>query len=599
MNKLKKILAKQFSTFHYFYTFLGYRIFLALGMSIMVGVLDGFGLSMFLPLLQMVSGNEQADPEAMGNLRFLVDGIQNLGFDLSLLNILVFMLFFFLLKGCFVFSANAYKIFLQQRFIKKLRLNMLQALNNINFKVFMTSDAGRIQNTMSGEIELIAKGYNFYLAAFQQGVMVVVYMGFAFFIDFQFALLVTVGGVLTNFLYANLYKKTKGASRKLTKDSNIYQGQIIQHIANFKYLRATGLVEVFSLKLQSTIKKIEYSRRKIGVLNSILVAAREPMLIVVIVVVILIQINLLSGGLGGVLISLIFFYRALNSVTQLQNAWNRYLEATGSFENLKSLQKEFDKAQAPLKTTQIEEFPLELKLKNVDFYYGKTKILKNINLEIKPKETIAFIGESGSGKTTLVNILSGLIPVDTGTFFIGNKNAKQINLSSFQKHVGYIAQEPVIFSDNIYNNVTFWKAPTKENVNKFWKAIEQASLTNFIESLDEKENTHLGSSGINISGGQKQRIAIARELYKNIEILIMDEATSALDSGTEKSIQESIDSLKGKYTILLVAHRLSTIKNADKIVFMKNGKIDIVGTFQDLLQQRDEFKRMVELQELL
>ena len=598
MQSLKKILAKQFSTFHYFYSFLGYRIFLALSFSILVAVLDGFGLSMFLPLLQMVGGNEQVDPEAMGNLSFLVDGIKNLGVELNLFGILVFMLIFFILKGCMQFGTGAYKVFLQQRFVKKLRINMLNALNNLKFKVFMTSDAGRIQNTMSGEIEKIAQGYSLYMTAFQQFVMVAVYMGFAFFVDYQFAFLVSAGGLSTNILYSTLYKKTKGVSRKLTEDSNIYQGQIIQHVANFKYLRATGLVYQFADKLNKSIQRIEISRRKIGILNTILNSAREPLLIVVIVVVILIQINLLGGELGGILISLVFFYRALTSVTALQTAWNKYISTIGSFENLKNLQKEFDKSQSPQQTDEIQEFPMILKLKDVDFYYGESQILKNVSLEIQPKKTVAFVGESGSGKTTLVNILSGLIPVDKGTFHIGKKDAKHIKMSSFQKHIGYISQESVIFSDTIYNNVTFWSEPNAQNIEKFWDAIKQASLTDFLESLEEKENTDLGNSGINLSGGQKQRIAIARELYKDIEILIMDEATSALDSETEYSIQNSIDALKGKYTILLVAHRLSTIKNADQIVFMKNGKIKNIGTFQDLLEQREDFKRMVELQEI-
>jgi subfamily B ATP-binding cassette protein MsbA len=596
MQSIKKILAKQFSTFYYFYSYLGYRIILALSLSIVVAVLDGIGLSMFLPLLQMAGGSESINPEDMGRLRFLLDGIQNMGLDLSLSIILIFMLLFFIMKGIFTFISASYKVFLNQRFIKQLRLKMLHALNTIQFKVFMTSDAGRIQNTMSGEIEKISMGYNSYMETFQQAIMVMVYMGFAFFIDFQFALLVTVGGALTNILYSTLYKKTKAASRQLTLDSNIYQGQIIQHVANFKYLRATGLVRQFASKLVKTINNIEISRRKIGVLKAILGSAKEPMLIVVIVAVILAQVYVLGGDLGGVLISLIFFYRALTSVIALQTAWNKYISVTGAFENLKDLQKEFDKSQTEVKTEVITQLPIKLSLENVDFYYGDKMVLDNINLEIQPRQTIAFVGESGSGKTTLVNVLSGLIPVDKGIFKIGDNNANNIQISSLQKHIGYIAQEPVVFNDSIYNNITFWAEVTNENIKKFWNAVQQASILDFMQNLDDKENTQLGNNGINISGGQKQRIAIARELYKDIDILIMDEATSALDSETEKNIQDSIDALKGKYTILLVAHRLSTIKNADQIVFMKKGKIDSIGSFQDLLEQREDFKRMVDLQ---
>jgi subfamily B ATP-binding cassette protein MsbA len=127
VKKIKKILAKQFKTFHYFYSFLGYRIFLALILSICVGALDGLGLSMFLPLLQMAGGEAQANPEGMGNLGFLVEGIKALGFQLNLLIVLTFMLFFFILKGLFAFFAHSYKVFLQQRFIRNLRMNMVNA----------------------------------------------------------------------------------------------------------------------------------------------------------------------------------------------------------------------------------------------------------------------------------------------------------------------------------------------------------------------------------------------------------------------------------------------------------------------------------------
>ena len=171
-------------------------------------------------------------------------------------------------------------------------------------------------------------------------------------------------------------------------------------------------------------------------------------------------------------------------------------------------------------------------------------------------------------------------------------------MDSYQKRIGYIAQEPVVFSDTIFNNITFWDSPNEENIKRFQKAIEQASIKKFIEELPEKENTLLGNNGINLSGGQKQRISIARELYKEIDILILDEATSALDSETEREIQENIDKLKGNYTIVIIAHRLSTIKSADVICLMDQGRLSDQGNFDELIIKSDKFKRMVELQEI-
>src|SRR5690606_2658435 len=237
-------------------------------------------------------------------------------------------------------------------------------------------------------------------------------------------------------------------------------------------------------------------------------------------------------------------------------------------------------------------------VQHLNFSYGEQTILKGVNLTIQKNQTVAFVGESGSGKTTLVNVLAGLLPPDSGDFKVDGLSSKELDVASYQQRIGYITQEPVIFNDSIYNNVTLWAQPTLENQQQFEQAIAQASLDIFLHTLPQGQETQLGNNGINLSGGQKQRISIARELFKDIDILIMDEATSALDSGTERDIQESIDQLRGRFTILIVAHRLSTIKNADRIILMKHGRIDSEGDYQNMVQQNRAFKRMVELQEL-
>ena len=598
MTFLKNLIKKHFSTFVYFYRYLRYRIFIAVALSIMVGVLDGLGLTMFLPLLQMVGESAEVDPQTMGNLSFLIDWIQASGLSLTLGVILTVMLIFFVLKGVFNFGAAAYQVVLLQYFVRTLRLDVLSALNKIQFKAFVTADAGRIQNTMSGEVDRVAQGYNFYFQAFQQMILVTVYMGFAFFVNAQFAILVSIGGGLTNFLYKVIYKKTVGASKKLTKDANLYQGQIIQHVGNFKYLKATGLAGFFGDRLRNTIFLIEESRRKIGMFAAILQSAREPLLIGIVVLVILIQINVLGGTLGGILISLLFFYRALSALTMMQNSWNRYLEVSGSMANMQEFQQQLHSNRSREGKVEFDQLKDKLVLQHASFSYSATTILSDINLTIQKNETVAFVGESGSGKTTLVNILAGLMPLDQGSLHIDGISATDLKSSSYQQRIGYITQEPVIFNDTIFHNVTLWAEKTPDNIQRFQTAIRKAAIDDFISTLPKQEQTQLGNNGINLSGGQKQRISIARELYKDIDILIMDEATSALDSETERMIQYNIDALKGAYTILVVAHRLSTIRNADRIVFLKQGRLEAIGKYQDLIEREGAFRRMAELQEI-
>lgn len=567
-------------------------------LSILVGVLDGFGLAMFLPLLQMVAADGSVSAEDMGSLSFLVDGIEALGLSLTLTVVLLTMLIFFSLKGLFIFFEKYKNAIYQKYFIRNIREENITALANYDYKKFVDQDAGRIQNTMSGEVSRVAMGFSHYMRLIQNSVLILVYTTLAFMANPQFALLVIIGVFLTNVLFSSLYKKTKTLSFKLTKRNHVFQGLIIQQVAQFKYLKATGLIRDYAEKLVLIVKKVENTQRKIGVLNAIMMGVREPLLIAVVVAVILLQVNVLGGSLALIILSVLFFYRALKAVMHLQNTWNGFLAVSGSIENLKIFTDDLKSGRETTGTQKFTEFKYCINVKDLSFSYGNSPVLNHVNLEVKKNETLAIVGESGSGKTTLMNLLSGLINPTSGIIEVDGKNLLDFNISSYQKKLGYITQEPVIFSDTIYNNVTFWDTKSPENMDRFRQALAHADMLEFVDSLPEAETTQLGNNGINLSGGQKQRISIARELYKDVEFLFMDEATSALDSETEKNIQESIEKLKGRYTIIVIAHRLSTIKNADNVIVLRNGEIVESGNYEKLTGHSDAFKRMVELQEV-
>lgn len=598
MRWFKNILKKVFSDFYWFFTFLRYKIFLGIFISILVGVLDGFGLTMFLPLLKLVSGSGEEVAEGMGNLSFLIDFFNGIGLTVTLNTVLLLMIVFFVFKAFAKYGGKIYNVILLQGLMRKLRLTTMNYFSKLSYKFFVTSDVGRIQNVMTGEVDRIQQAYMFYFSAVEQFILVLVYTTFAFIIDFQFALLVTVGGVLTNLMYSSVYKSTKGASKKLSMGTNTYQGYVIQYVTNFKYLKSTGMESVYSKKIEGIIFSLEGLRKRIGFLGAILDSAREPMLVAVVAAVIYLQVSVFGGQLGAILISLLFFYKTLGAVTSMQNTWNRFLSVSGTMDNVQDLLKE-------LKTNNFKDGALpfnglqsEIKVEDVIFNYGDTTILNDISLCIPKNQSIAFVGESGSGKTTLVNIISGLLAPTNGNIMLDGVSLESIRKVEYQRKIGYITQESVIFNDTIFNNVTFWAEQNEENVAKCIEALKRASIYDFVQQLPERLETLLGNNGVNLSGGQKQRISIARELYKDIEIMILDEATSALDSETEKAIQQSIDSFKGQYTILIVAHRLSTIQNVDRVVYMKNGRIEAQGSFDELKQTHRDFARLVELQEI-
>jgi ABC-type multidrug transport system fused ATPase/permease subunit len=585
----------------YFFSHLRYRMVILVVTSIFVGLLDGLGLAMFLPLLELVSDpGATASAEKLGNLAFLLEGLQAMGLSLTLNVVLVTMLGFFAFKGIATFFERYMRVVYQQYFIAKIRLENIQAFANYSYDAFISADAGAIQNTMSGEVERVMQAFKTYTTILQQLVMILTYSALAFLASPEFAVLIVIGGVLSNFLFSSLYRRTKVLSSDLVNRNHGFQGYMIQVVIFFKYLKATATINNYVGFLRAKVLEIESTRRKMGALNSVMMGLREPMMIGIVVGVILIQVNVLGGGLGSIILSLLFFYRGLTSLTALQTSYNQFLGFSGSLVNMAVFVDDLQQHHDNNGKIQMEAFRDAIEVKNLSFQFEGTDnlILNNISLKIPRYWTIALVGESGSGKTTLMNILSGLISPSRGQVLIDGLELASLNKTSFQKRIGYITQEPVIFDDTIYNNVTFWAEKNDANLKRFFTALQRASIYQFVLDQPNAEEARLGNNGINLSGGQKQRISIARELYKEVDFLYMDEATSALDSETEKAIQENIEQLRGQYTILIIAHRLSTIRNVDQVVVMKEGHIERIGSYKELIQVSQSFKRMVELQEL-
>jgi ABC-type multidrug transport system fused ATPase/permease subunit len=598
LKSIKRLIVSNLGSFSYFYRYLRHRIFFALALSLFVAVLDGFGLAMFLPLLQQVDSSSSAHTaDGMGNLSFLVEGIEYLGLPFSLTTILVIMLIFFVLKGVFKFWEGYYRVVNQRYFTKQIRFNNIDLLSNYSYKSFVIADSGRIQNTFSGEVERVIAAYRSYFSATQYMVLVLVYIFLAFLANAQFAILVAVGGGLTNFIYKRIYAITKKLSREVTEMNHSFQGLLIQMVAFFKYLKATGSLTLYGDKLKRNILDIENHSRKMGMLSSALGGMREPVVVTVVIVVILLQVNVMGQKLGLIILSLLFFYRSLSFLMAVQNYWNNYLGVAGSLQNMDEFTEVLRSGADHQGSTSFSGFESKVEFIKVDFFYQKTRILNNISFDIHRNQTVAFVGESGSGKTTVMNLLAGLIVPDSGDIRIDDVSMKDLNRNAYQQRIGYITQDPVIFNDTVYNNLTLWAAPTQENLERFYTVLKQAAIFEFIMELPDKEHSQLGNNGISVSGGQRQRLSIARELFKKVDFLFLDEATSALDSETERAIQQNMDALKGKYTILMIAHRLSTVRNADKIVLMNKGQIEAMGTFEELHAASATFRRMVQFQE--
>lgn len=312
----------------------------------------------------------------------------------------------------------------------------------------------------------------------------------------------------------------------------------------------------------------------------------------VILLILLIKSNLLAISYAVI----VFSYRT-RLLTNLMEKVGDLLSELKSF-NLSSNRvfsilenKEFKKESFGKK--HINNIKGNFEFSNVDFSYdnGK-KVLDGMSFKIKENETVAFVGKSGAGKTTIFSLLCKLYNIEKGKIKIDGIDINELDEESIRGNITIISQNPYIFNMSIKDNLRL----VKENVTdeEIKEACRLACLDDYIESLPDKYDTIVGESGVILSGGQRQRLAIARAFIQNTKIILFDEATSALDNETQSKIQKAIDNLKNDYTILIIAHRLSTIKGCDKIYLIEDGKVNGIGTHEELLKNNKPYKRLYE-----
>lgn len=243
----------------------------------------------------------------------------------------------------------------------------------------------------------------------------------------------------------------------------------------------------------------------------------------------------------------------------------------------------------------IEKVEGGIEFKNVTFFYEKEKkALQNFNLKINPGETIGLVGSTGSGKTTIANLLLRYYDAEDGEILLDGNNIQDIDIHNYRSHIGFVLQEPLLFRGTLADNIAYSKPDA--SVEEIIEAGKVANAHDFICNFPDAYDTRVGERGVGLSGGERQRISIARAVIKDPRILVLDEATSAVDTETEKLIQEAIDRLIQNRTTIIIAHRLSTLRKANKIIVLKDGLMDEMGTHDELMKKKGAFYRLIKLQ---
>jgi ABC-type multidrug transport system fused ATPase/permease subunit len=284
-------------------------------------------------------------------------------------------------------------------------------------------------------------------------------------------------------------------------------------------------------------------------------------------------------------------YRLMPAMQQIYASFSKFVFIGPSLDKIYDDFKSLKSSETKFPHTTIE-FNKMINLKNINFNYPNTSqtALKNLSLTISANTTVGFVGATGSGKTTTVDIILGLLEAQNGNLVVDDKIITKQNINSWQRYIGYVPQHIFLSDDTVAANIAFGIDIKNINQEAVEKAAKIANLHEFVsDELPKKYKTKIGERGVRLSGGQRQRVGIARALYNKPKLLILDEATSALDNQTEKAVMEAVNNLSKSITIIIIAHRLNTVKNCDKIFLLEKGQLKNEGKFEELINTDENF----------
>ncbi len=583
---------KIFKYFQICYFYAGNRLLILSAIIFISGLLDGLGLVLVFPLLSSDASNNKLG-------QFLEQFFLFLGLEQTTANTLILITMVFSLKGFFTFLQSSVVGKMTTDISKEIRQNLVEKYYSMNYSFYTNTNIGYLNNIITKEADRAVGAISIYCRLLVCIIYISIYVPGAALINPSLTLLIMFVSVFFVSILRPLNRASRKTSLEISHKNAEMQSLLIQIIAHFKYIKATSSFSSLHKQLNRNIHRHARLTFLLIMLGAIVSSLMEPFAVILVASMIYLEVVVSGKPIAEILILMAYLYRALGEVFMLQINWQKFNGALGGIETVEEARKSLEANKESWGKQKLENFDKEIVFSEVSFSYGEKPVLCDLNIKIQKNECVGIVGSSGAGKTTLFDLLTALLIPQKGKIKIDEVDYQEIDQRSLRSIVGYVTQDPVMFNDTIANNISLWNSSSSEDHDLLEKSAHSANCRDFIMETSDGYETIIGDSGVKLSGGQRQRLAIARELFKKPQILIFDEATSSLDSESEKHIQESIDKIKGSCTLVIISHRLSTIRNCDRIYVLDKQKVVEEGNFEDLYtREASLFRKMCQNQNL-
>lgn len=534
--------------------------------------------------------------QASGITIKIIDGIQYLGLPVSIVTVMLFFLCIIAVKN--IVSAASTVVFtkLHFRLIRSLIVDEFAAFLSANWRFFLSNSYGVLGNTLVKETEKLGLSFEAVVRILSGLLRIIFFITLGLIISWE--LTVTVLTLLALFLvpFALLGNTTYKIGKLHTAAGNDFHGMILETFSAAKLILGFGNQRKSLERLANSISPYISTATQFVLIRALTPLAFEPIGIAIVLTAVYAGIYYYQLNVSEVVVLLFAFRMSCSIALDMTVEKNRLQNMAPALEQIYRLKSEAECMKERPGGRRFDLLQREIGLKNITFAYPSGEcVLSNINLVIPKGKLIAIIGKSGSGKTTLIDLLMGFYKPQSGQFLVDDADFESLDITSWRNKIGYVPQDAFLFNMSVKDNL-IWCCETA-SAEDIHSACRLANATEFIEKFPQGYDTILGDRGVRLSGGERQRIALARAILKRPEILILDEATSALDSHSEALVQNAIDSISKATTVIVVAHRLATIRQADYIYVLDHGVIVEEGTFEYLMAIKGgEFLKAAEMQ---